>query len=77
MFMISIADRIATLTLSRPPVNAINEEWVRLLASKSRLEPLHNTGVIKMKHLKKKKDGQAILFRSNNQIADQLPNEAI
>jgi len=32
MFKISIADQIATLVLSRPPVNAINEEWVRLLS---------------------------------------------
>src|SRR5262249_20227278 len=32
MFKTSIADRVATLTLSRPPVNAINEEWVRLLS---------------------------------------------
>ena len=29
-----------------------------------------------MRHAKKK-DGQAILFRSGCQIADQLPNEAI
>jgi enoyl-CoA hydratase/carnithine racemase len=32
MFKVSIADQIATLVLSRPPVNAINEEWVRLLS---------------------------------------------
>ncbi len=30
MFKLSVADRIATLTLSRPPVNAINQEWVGL-----------------------------------------------
>lgn len=30
MFKVSVADRIATLTLNRPPVNAINQEWVRL-----------------------------------------------
>ncbi len=29
MLRVSIADGIATLCLSRPPVNAINEEWVR------------------------------------------------
>ncbi len=29
MLRISVADRIATLCLSRPPVNAISEEWVR------------------------------------------------
>ncbi len=30
MFQIQTAGSITTLTLSRPPVNAINEEWVRL-----------------------------------------------
>ena len=29
MLRISVADKIATLCLSRPPVNAISEEWVR------------------------------------------------
>src|SRR5262249_2260630 len=33
MLRVSIAERIATLTLSRPPVNAINEEWVRLFCT--------------------------------------------
>ena len=33
MLKVTIADRIATLTLSRPPVNAINEEWVRLFCN--------------------------------------------
>jgi len=33
MLTVSIADRIATLTLSRPPVNAINQEWVRLFGT--------------------------------------------
>ena len=30
MFVTSIADGVATLTLNRPPVNAISEEWLRL-----------------------------------------------
>ena len=30
MILSTIADRVATLTLSRPPVNAISEEWVRV-----------------------------------------------
>ncbi len=34
MFRVSIAERIATLCLSRPPVNAINEEWVHLFSEK-------------------------------------------
>jgi enoyl-CoA hydratase len=34
MFTVTIADQIATFTLSRPPVNAINEEWVRLFFAK-------------------------------------------
>jgi len=34
MFKVTIADQIATLTLSRPPVNAINEDWVRLFVGK-------------------------------------------
>jgi enoyl-CoA hydratase/carnithine racemase len=33
MFRLAIADHVATLTLSRPPVNAISEEWVRLLSN--------------------------------------------
>ena len=33
MFEVRIADQIATLTLNRPPVNAINEEWVRLFVN--------------------------------------------
>jgi enoyl-CoA hydratase len=33
MLKLSIADRIATMTLSRPPVNAINNEWVRLFCN--------------------------------------------
>ena len=33
MLMVTIADRIATVTLSRPPVNAINAQWVRLFDS--------------------------------------------
>jgi len=32
MLRVSVADRIATLCLSRPPANAINEEWVRLFS---------------------------------------------
>jgi enoyl-CoA hydratase/carnithine racemase len=32
MFKVSVADQIATLVLSRAPVNAINEDWVRLLS---------------------------------------------
>ena len=32
MFRLSISDQIATLILSRPPVNAISEEWVRLFS---------------------------------------------
>jgi len=30
MFLMTIADGVATLTLSRSPVNAISEEWLRL-----------------------------------------------
>jgi enoyl-CoA hydratase len=33
MFRLSIADQVATLTLSRSPVNAISEEWVRLFSN--------------------------------------------
>ena len=33
MFEVKIVDQIATLTLNRPPVNAINEEWVRLFVN--------------------------------------------
>jgi enoyl-CoA hydratase/carnithine racemase len=33
MFKVSVADQIATLVLSRAPVNAINDEWVSLLSS--------------------------------------------
>ena len=29
MFALNIAEGVATLTLSRPPVNAISEEWLR------------------------------------------------
>ncbi|MGO9699431.1 MAG: enoyl-CoA hydratase/isomerase family protein [Xanthobacteraceae bacterium] len=32
MLQISVVDQIATLCLSRPPVNAINSEWVRLFS---------------------------------------------
>ncbi len=34
MFRFSITNRIATLCLSRPPVNAISEEWVYLFTEK-------------------------------------------
>jgi enoyl-CoA hydratase len=33
MFTVSIADQIATLVLSRAPVNAINEEWVQRISN--------------------------------------------
>lgn len=33
MFKLALADQVATLTLSRSPVNAINEEWVRLFGN--------------------------------------------
>jgi enoyl-CoA hydratase len=33
MLKLTIADQVATLTLSRSPVNAINEEWVRLFSN--------------------------------------------
>src|SRR6516165_3512711 len=33
MFKLALADQIATLTLSRSPVNAISEEWVRLFGT--------------------------------------------
>jgi enoyl-CoA hydratase/carnithine racemase len=33
MLLVTIADRIATVTLSRPPVNAINAQWVGLFDS--------------------------------------------
>jgi enoyl-CoA hydratase len=29
-FLLTVADEIATLTLNRPPVNAISEQWLRL-----------------------------------------------
>src|SRR5215471_15084223 len=32
MMSLAVADRIATLTLSRPPVNAISSEWVAQFA---------------------------------------------
>ena len=34
MFLLSIADGVATLTLNRAPVNAISEEWLRLFDAK-------------------------------------------
>jgi enoyl-CoA hydratase/carnithine racemase len=34
MFALTVADTIATLTLSRPPVNAINDKWVELFGQK-------------------------------------------
>ena len=34
MFLTSTADGVTTLTLSRPPVNAISEEWVRAFEAK-------------------------------------------
>ena len=34
MFQTHIADGVATLTLDRPPVNAISEEWLRLFDAK-------------------------------------------
>ncbi len=34
MFLMTVDDGIATLTLSRPPVNAISEEWLRLFDAK-------------------------------------------
>ena len=50
MMQLSVAGRIATLCLSRPPVNAINEQWVRLfskilddLATRSDWSVLHLT----------------------------------
>src|SRR3989304_2714833 len=36
MFLMNVADGIATLTLSRPPVNAISEEWLRLFEARRR-----------------------------------------
>jgi enoyl-CoA hydratase len=50
MMQLSVARRIATLCLSRPPVNAINEQWVQLfckildgLAARSDWRVLHLT----------------------------------
>ena len=34
MFQVQTADRVTTLTLSHPPVNAISEEWVRSFEAK-------------------------------------------
>jgi enoyl-CoA hydratase len=34
MFLMQTADAVTTLTLSRPPVNAISEEWVRAFDTK-------------------------------------------
>ena len=33
MLEVNIAHRIAIVTLSRPPVNAINDDWVRLFSN--------------------------------------------
>ena len=50
MFKLTLADRVATLTLSRPPVNAINEEWVRLFSS--RLDELARHAGWRVLHLR-------------------------
>ena len=34
MFNVTVADNVATVTLSRPPVNAINDEWIRSFMGK-------------------------------------------
>jgi enoyl-CoA hydratase/carnithine racemase len=50
MLKLSIADRIATLTLSRPPVNAINQEWVRRFCSTlDSLAALQNWSVLHLR----------------------------
>lgn len=54
MFGLTVADRIATLTLERPPVNAMNEEWVagfhRLLDG---LEPRNDWTVLHLRSRQK------------------------
>jgi enoyl-CoA hydratase/carnithine racemase len=50
MLKLSIADRIATVTLSRPPVNAINQEWVRMFCSTlDNLTALQNWSVLHLR----------------------------
>lgn len=50
MINVSIADQVATVTLSRPPVNAINEDWVRLFVGK--LDQLATRSNWKVLHLR-------------------------
>lgn len=50
MFTITIADQIATMTLSRPPVNAISDEWVGLFLAK--LDDLATRANWKVLHLR-------------------------
>jgi enoyl-CoA hydratase/carnithine racemase len=50
MFGLTISEGIATLTLSRPPVNAISEEWLRLFDEK--LDALDARSDWKVLHLR-------------------------
>jgi enoyl-CoA hydratase/carnithine racemase len=50
MFAMNVADGIATLTLSRTPVNAISEEWLRLFDAK--LDELASRTDWKVLHLR-------------------------
>jgi enoyl-CoA hydratase/carnithine racemase len=52
MFALTIADHVATLTLDRPPVNAISQEWLRLFAG--RLHELAARADWKVLHLRSK-----------------------
>jgi len=50
VFILSIAEDIATLTLNRPPVNAISEEWLRLFDA--RLDELAARAGWKVLHIR-------------------------
>lgn len=55
MFGLDVAEDIATLTLSRPPVNAISEEWLRLFDEK-------------LDVLEKRSDWKVLLLRSDQKV---------
>lgn len=55
MFGLDVAEDIATLTLSRPPVNAISEEWLRLFDEK-------------LDVLEQRSDWKVLLLRSDQKV---------
>jgi enoyl-CoA hydratase len=55
MFGLDVAEGIATLTLSRPPVNAISEEWLRLFNEK-------------LDALEARTDWKVLLLRSDQKV---------